>query len=29
MATQEVKDKVSEVIEELKAGKIANPYKGE
>lgn len=28
-ATQEVKDKVAEVIEELKAGKIANPYKGQ
>lgn len=29
MATQEVKDKVAEMIEELKAGKIENPYKGQ
>ena len=29
MATQEVKDKVEESIAELKAGNIANPYKGE
>ena len=28
-ATQEVKDKVASVIEELKAGKIENPYKGQ
>lgn len=29
MATDEVKAKVAEVVEELKAGNIANPYKGE